>query len=441
MVEGKNSEFLMYRNKEESEKIEEFVSKKAKDKVFVRETLNKYENAFNDLKVFCVKIKETDLELLSDKKLAEFLAKYSEFLPRVTIAASTAILLASALSQQLEIQLSKNLPEQKLQRDLGILSSPFKSPAVLIEEKEFVGLVNQIKSDSSKLKQVKKGWIADLDGHFNKFKFINSYFDGPDWDKRRFLNRIKEAVEVELIEPSPADNTNKKIEKIVKENSLDSELVDLLRKVMFYRTEAEIDYGFANYCSRNLFSVISQRLGLTAEEFKRFTFKELADFLEKNKKPDKNIIKERNHYVILVTPQGPVVLSGNNAEALIEEMNLEEESYGSENKLLNGLSASHGLVRGKTKIVLKVNDLNKVEKGDILVAPNTTPSFVPAMKKAAGIITDEGGITCHAAIISRELGIPCVTGTRIATKVLNDGDEVEVDATHGKITVLKKAKR
>ena len=63
------------------------------------------------------------------------------------------------------------------------------------------------------------------------------------------------------------------------------------------------------------------------------------------------------------------------------------------------------------------------------------------MKKAAGIITDEGGITCHAAIISRELGIPCVSGTRIATKVLNDGDEVEVDATHGKITVLKKAKR
>ena len=61
----------------------------------------------------------------------------------------------------------------------------------------------------------------------------------------------------------------------------------------------------------------------------------------------------------------------------------------------------------------------------------TTPDFVPAMGKAAAIVTDEGGITCHAAIISRELGIPCIVGTRIATKVLRDDDYVEVNANHG----------
>jgi len=66
---------------------------------------------------------------------------------------------------------------------------------------------------------------------------------------------------------------------------------------------------------------------------------------------------------------------------------------------------------------------------------------VPAIKQAAAIITDMGGITCHAAIISRELGIPCVIGTKHATKVLRDGDMVEVDATHGKVRVIEKAKR
>jgi pyruvate,water dikinase len=67
----------------------------------------------------------------------------------------------------------------------------------------------------------------------------------------------------------------------------------------------------------------------------------------------------------------------------------------------------------------------------------TRPEYVPLMKKAAGIITDEGGITCHAAIVSRELKIPCVIGTKIATKVLKDGDMVEVDADKGIVKILK----
>lgn len=67
----------------------------------------------------------------------------------------------------------------------------------------------------------------------------------------------------------------------------------------------------------------------------------------------------------------------------------------------------------------------------------TRPEFVPLMKMVSGIITDEGGVTCHAAIVSRELRIPCVIGTKIATQFLKDGDLVEVDADHGKIRVLE----
>ncbi len=79
-----------------------------------------------------------------------------------------------------------------------------------------------------------------------------------------------------------------------------------------------------------------------------------------------------------------------------------------------------------------------MEKGDVLVAGMTTPDFVPAMKKAPAIITDEGGITCHAAIISRELGIPCLVGTRIGTKILVDNELVEVNANHGVVKRLEK---
>ena len=75
--------------------------------------------------------------------------------------------------------------------------------------------------------------------------------------------------------------------------------------------------------------------------------------------------------------------------------------------------------------------INKVKLGDILVAKMTRPDYVPAMRRAAAIVTNEGGMTCHAAIVSRELGIPCIVGTKIATKVLKDGDLVEVDAEKG----------
>ena len=75
--------------------------------------------------------------------------------------------------------------------------------------------------------------------------------------------------------------------------------------------------------------------------------------------------------------------------------------------------------------------MEKMEYGDILVAIATTPAIVPAMKKAAAIVTDEGGLTCHASIVSRELEIPCVVGTRVVTKTVKDGDLVEVDATKG----------
>ena len=78
----------------------------------------------------------------------------------------------------------------------------------------------------------------------------------------------------------------------------------------------------------------------------------------------------------------------------------------------------------------------KMKDGDILISIATTPDLIPAIKKASAIVTDVGGITCHAAIISRELGIPCVVGTKIATKIIKDGMIIDVDATHGKVDII-----
>jgi len=99
--------------------------------------------------------------------------------------------------------------------------------------------------------------------------------------------------------------------------------------------------------------------------------------------------------------------------------------------LVKGMAASPGVATGRVILVRTVEDIVGVKEGDVLVTVMTNPDMVPAMKKAAAIVTDEGGRTCHAAIVSRELGIPCIVGTKTATQVLKPGTEVTVDATRG----------
>ena len=99
--------------------------------------------------------------------------------------------------------------------------------------------------------------------------------------------------------------------------------------------------------------------------------------------------------------------------------------------LIRGLGASPGLASGTVKVILSLDELDKVQDGDVMVTTMTTPDMVPAMKRATGIVTDEGGVTCHAAIISRELGIPCVVGTGDATTTLKENDEVTADGKKG----------
>jgi len=101
--------------------------------------------------------------------------------------------------------------------------------------------------------------------------------------------------------------------------------------------------------------------------------------------------------------------------------------------ILEGMGASPGIATGKVILVREMNDLKKVKKGDILVTKMTNPDMVVAMQRASAIVTDEGGMTAHAAIVSREVGIPCIVGTLKATKLLKDNQIVTVDAINGKI--------
>ncbi len=129
--------------------------------------------------------------------------------------------------------------------------------------------------------------------------------------------------------------------------------------------------------------------------------------------------------------KGKVYIVQSRPITTIREKAEEREEIGEGEILLKGLGASPGIGVGKVKIVLSQEEISKVEEGDVLVTTMTTPDMVPAMRKASAIVTDEGGLTCHAAIVSRELGVPAVVGTEKATKVLKDGMLVTVDGDKG----------
>ncbi|MBI2356342.1 MAG: hypothetical protein HYV13_04015 [Candidatus Doudnabacteria bacterium] len=99
-----------------------------------------------------------------------------------------------------------------------------------------------------------------------------------------------------------------------------------------------------------------------------------------------------------------------------------------------------GMIRGRARVCLDKHEIGKVKRGDILVAQFTTPDFVPAMEKAVAIVADQGGLSSHAAIVSRELGVPCVIATQNGTRIIHDDDLLEVDAQKGIVRILERAK-
>ena len=121
----------------------------------------------------------------------------------------------------------------------------------------------------------------------------------------------------------------------------------------------------------------------------------------------------------------PVTASGGDKSAELAEHEGEA--------LVRGLGAAPGVGHGEVRIISELSRGNDLKEGDVLVTHMTAPDWVPLMRRAAAIVTDSGGMTCHAAIVSRELGIPCVVGAADATTKLRDGELVTVDATHGTV--------
>ena len=267
----------------------------------------------------------------------------------------------------------------------------------------------------------------------------NNYIKARNLSVRHFANEIdnwkksKKDLRVYLrqMRITPRLNKARKLKLFKKYNF--SPLLKTLLKISEDFTWWQDERKQATYLNidigTKILNELAVRRGYNKESLKFLIIPEVAVWFKQRFLSQKDLNERMKKSVMIVTRQGYEVITGTKVNKIKKIMmgNNKKDKI----RDVRGLSASVGRAIGRVRVVGSAREIGKVNQGDILVAVMTRPDYISGMRKAAAIVTNEGGITCHAAIISRELGIPCIIGTKIATQIFHDGDLVEVNANHG----------
>ena len=326
--------------------------------------------------------------------------------------------------------------EDEINQMMGDISVANKRIHFIEEELEVLDLAKKKKA---------KNFEALLQRHLDKWRLIgfaarHKIMTLEELRKRAKAIRQPEKERQALLEKEK--KSKKKIEKIKKDlklNAKEKRLVEVVRSILFNRSIEEIHFCHQEYIFLEFFKAIAREHGISLNQSKRMIMPEIFDVLRTGKLgPSALELDRRKQSALILFNKGMIsVLSGHHSEEMARALfkDLAPKKF---TGTLHGQCGATGKASGKVRVIHHMAHLDYFKRGEILVTAATNPAFVVAMKKAAAIVTDEGGITCHAAILSRELGIPCVIGTKIATQVLKDGDRLKVDATEGVVKKVKK---
>lgn len=403
-------------------------------------------------------IKNADLTRLSNKQLVELLEKFIEKQAKMYAYGTSLPTLDfqkfSFVEGNLNEILKKKLSEKEYGEAYRVFTEPSKnsfsqdqdeSLLILMERYYNEPWFNSLKDITIQdLKVRYPAFYKDLQKHTEIYCWVYYVYAGPAFTQNNFLDFIKENIK-KGINPSDKlnqiknkkENNKKLIEnyiKKIKPNEFEEFILHLAGKVVWAKPRRKDYQSKSYYHSEKLLNEIGRRVYLTLDQVRSCPPEMLKESLLKGNELDVNYISSLKKFHICLFNEGKVeILEGKNALEFYEKnvKKHEELAVNVDIKQLQGSVACAGLAKGQVKIINTPQEMSKMNEGDVLVSIATTPSIVPVMKKACAIITDEGGLTCHAAIVSRELGTPCVVGLKIATRAFKDGDYVEVDANTG----------
>ena len=316
------------------------------------------------------------------------------------------------------------------------LSSPLIPNDILNERIDLLKLAAQKATISdSKYKSL-------LKKHTERYQHIPMFdFDHEPYSYKYFFKQaqtIKDAGR-ELIKLKRVFKERQlEIKQIIQQVKPDNKLLELIRFLqenVFLRDYRDMIRQKYNLELRKFYLEVGVRLGLSIEEVAALTNEEITTNLKgRTKFPQDEIIRRAKAYLLIQKGTKIRIYSGDEAISKAGH-ELNRKSTFQKNELA-GIIGSKGKARGRVAIVFTNKDLGKIRRGDVMVTTMTRQDFVPALRKSSALVTDEGSIICHAAIIARELKIPCIVNTKIGTKIFRDGDYVEVDAVQGIIKKL-----
>lgn len=406
------------------------------------------------LVAYSKKIYEKDLTKLANKELwhlySEYCRIHTELYEYGWLSNATDMFYPEYTNKLKEYLRGKSADEDKISAYFVTLTTPEEETIATQETRDFLAIAAKIQGDDfltgifsepfiNLRQKVPPQLREEIASHWKRYKHLKFMYYGLEELEREYYGHLQEffssgKIASQELSRMEDEKLAKRLErqKLMKELQIDPfhrRLFDIFAEFMvtkWYRRNSQI---LSLFFVEKLLQEIGDRFGLSLSQVRCVMHDEM-EVLLREEKFDPEELKKRDEFSIQWFEKGKEFICTGEKARKIAAM-AERKDIDVNVRELRGQCACLGYAKGKVRIIQGAKDLHKMEKGDILVAYATDPDVVPAMKKAAAIVTEQGGVTCHAAIVSRELGIPCVIGTKVATKVLRDGEMVEVDATKG----------
>ncbi len=336
-----------------------------------------------------------------------------------------------------------------------LLSYP--KPSIIQRERiELIKIIKLVKSNKRLVRYIKgREWDQIrksfpqlnriLNVHSNRYHFLqNDYAHIMRLDASYFWQKIVNLLTNRQLWAEEErffkwwSNLSEQRRDLIKNKKINNELkavADLLAIISNWRDDRKASNQLANSIIYKFVKELSRRLSTDREIIEQLLWFEVNSiFSFKKNKFDLVYKRERQGIYFYIPARNKFWQMDRRLSSRI--IKIMEASFQSQAEL-RGMSAFPGKVKAKVKVILNQHDFHKLEPGDILVAPNTRPEYIVIMKKAAAVITEEGGITSHAAVVARELRKPTVVGVQGILDKVRDGDLVEVDADRGEVRVIR----
>lgn len=406
----------------------------------------------DDFLKFCRDVEQKDLSKTGDDELLSIFEEYVEKNTAMLPYRAVVFFLDHILDERLQSKLEE-LDEVDFHMDMV---TPEKELPFLKERKNLLKIGKKLEEDeelvelfqNSKYEEIWQKLPREnremIQNHLTQFEWITTdRYAGEPLSREDVIENLTQVIGRSSESLGKIQNNReKKLKKLEKAKEAGGEelekLLEIAQEYAYFRTYRMDAIYEGDYRARNMFKEIAQRAGLEYEDLIYLTVPEIKESL-RGKEASKHVIDSRKEeYIVYLVEDEISVLQGEEAEKHISEFEEENRTDWEEQAKIEGTVAQRGQVESEVRLVFEDADIEKVEEGDILVSPMTTPDMMVGIMDAEGIITDEGGMASHAAIVSRELGIPCVIGTETATSILQDGDRVRLDAENGVVEVIER---